>query len=96
MKIYVSSKKLISSGWGENAVRVSYVITDIFEADGKIKIVVKVNKAGRMEGRKMVENPDYQNDERLVNDIETAIKQNIIRTNPEYLTDDNVEINVIH
>jgi hypothetical protein len=49
-----------------------------------------------MEGRKMVENPDYQNDERLVNDIETAIKQNIIRTNPEYLTDDNVEINVIH
>jgi len=92
----VSSKKLISSGWGENAVKVSYVITDVFEADGKIKIVVKVNKAGRMEGRKMVENPDYQNDERLVNDIETAIKQNIIRTNPEYLTDDNVEINVIH
>ena len=92
----VSSKKLISSGWGENAVRVSYTIDDINEADGKIKILVSINKAGRMEGRKMVENPDYQNDERLVNDIETAIKQNIIRTNPEYLTDDNVEINVIH
>jgi len=92
----VSSKKLISSGWGDDAVRVSYIITDIFEADGKIKIVVRVNKAGRMEGRKMVVNPDYQNDERLVNDIETAIKQNIIRTNPEYLTDDNVEIDVIH
>ena len=92
----VSSKKLISSGWGEDAIRVSYIITDIFEADGKIKIVVRVNKAGRMEGRKMVVNPDYQNDERLVNDIETAIKQNIIRTNPEYLTDDNVEIDIIH
>jgi len=92
----VSSKKLISSGWGDDAVRVSYIITDIFEADGKIKIVVRVNKAGRMEGRKMVVNPDYQNDERLVNDIETAIKQNIIRTNPEYLTDVNVEIDVIH
>jgi hypothetical protein len=92
----INNKKLISSGWGENAVRVSYVITDIFEADGKIKIVVRVNKAGRMEGRKMVPNPDYQNDERLVNDIETAIKQNIIRTHPKYLTDDNVEINVIH
>lgn len=92
----VSSKKLISSGWGDDAIRVSYIITDIFEADGKIKIVVRVNKAGRMEGRKMVVNPDYQNDERLVNDIETAIKQNIIRTNPEYLTDDNVEIDVIH
>ena len=92
----VSSKKLISSGWGDNAVRVSYTIDDINEADGKIKIIVNINKAGRMEGRKMVPNPEYQNDERLLNDIETAIKQNIIRTNPEYLTDDNVDIQFKH
>lgn len=92
----VSSKKLISSGWGENAVRVSYTITDIFETDGKIKIVVRVNKAGRKEGGKMVPNPDYQNDERFVNDIETAIKQNIINSNSKYLTDDNVDISIIH
>jgi hypothetical protein len=92
----VSSKKLISSGWGENAVRVSYTIDDINEADGKIKIIVSINKAGRMEGRKMVPNPEYQNDERLLNDIETAIKQNIIRTNPEYLSDDNVDIQFKH
>ena len=92
----VSSKKLISSGWGENAVRVSYTIDDVNEADGKIKIIVSINKAGRMEGRKMVPNPEYQNDERLLNDIETAIKQNIIRTNPEYLSDDNVDIQFKH
>lgn len=92
----VSSKKLISSGWGENAVRVSYTIDDVNEADGKIKILVSINKAGRMEGRKMVPNPEYQNDERLLNDIETAIKQNIIRTNPEYLSDDNVDIQFKH
>jgi hypothetical protein len=92
----VSSKKLISSGWGENAVRVSYTIDDINEADGKIKILVSINKAGRMVDRKMVPNPEYQNDERLLNDIETAIKQNIIRTNPEYLSDDNVDIQFKH
>ena len=39
---------------------------------------------------------EYQNDERLLNDIETAIKQNIIRTNPEYLSDDNVDIQFKH
>jgi hypothetical protein len=49
-----------------------------------------------MEGRKMVPNPEYQNDERLLNDIETAIKQNIIRTNSEYLSDDNVDIQFKH
>ena len=92
----VSSKKLISSGWGENAVRVSYTIDDVNEADGKIKILVSINKAGRMVDRKMVPNPEYQNDERLLNDIETAIKQNIIRTNPEYLSDDNVDIQFKH
>lgn len=92
----INNKKLISSGWGENAVRVSYFITDINNINGKIKIVVRVNKAGRMEGRKMVPNPEYQNDERLVNDIETAIKQNIINSHPKYLSDDNVDIEIIH
>lgn len=92
----INNRKLISSGWGENAVRVSYFITDIDNINGKIKIVVRINKAGRMEGRKMIPNPDYQKDERLVNDIETAIKQDIINSHPKYLSDDNVDIEIIH
>lgn len=92
----INNRKLISSGWGENAVRVSYYITDIDNINGKIKIVVRINKAGRMEGRKMIPNPDYQQDERLVNDIETAIKQDIINSHPKYLSDDNVDIEIIH
>jgi hypothetical protein len=92
----INNKKLISSGWGENAVRVSYYITDIDNVRGKIKIVVRINKAGRMEGRKMVPNPEYQQDERLVNDIETAIKQDILNSHPKYLSDDNVDIEIIH
>ena len=92
----IGTKKLISSGWGNDGIRVSYTITDIFESNGKIKIVVKINKAGRKEGRRMVPTTDYQNDEQMINKIEGAIIQNIIKENPKYLSNDNVEIEVIH
>jgi hypothetical protein len=92
----IGTKKLISGGYGDTAHRVSFIITDIDEVDGKIKISVKVNKAGRMDGRKMVEDPDYQNNTQLVNDIEKTIKQEIMRTYPKYLTDDNTQIEIIH
>jgi hypothetical protein len=49
-----------------------------------------------MVGRKMVPDPDYQNNERMVNDIENAIKQNIMTSHPKYLSDDNTEIEIIH
>jgi hypothetical protein len=92
----IGKKKLISSGWGGNGVRVSYVITDVDNVDGKINIEVKINKAGKMVDRKMVIDPEYQNDEQLVNNIENGIKQDIMRTHPEYLSDDNVNIEIIH
>ena len=92
----IGTKKLISGGYGDTAHRVSFTITDINEVDGKIKIFVKVNKAGRMDGRKMVEDPDYQNNPQLVSDIEKTIKQEIMRTHPKYLTDDNLEIETIY
>lgn len=92
----LGKKKLISSGWGDNGIRVSYVVTDVDNIDGKIKIVVKINKAGRMVDRKMVPDTDYQNNERMVNDIENAIKRDITITHPKYLTDDNVDIEIIH
>jgi hypothetical protein len=92
----IGKKKLISSGWGDNGIRVSYVVTDVDNIDGKVKIVVKINKAGRMVDRKMVPDTDYQNNELMVNDIENAIKRDITITHPKYLTDDNVDIEIIH
>ena len=92
----IGNKKLISSGWGENGIRVSYYITDINDDNGIIKIDVKINKAGRMVDRKMVPDPDYKNNERMVNDIKNAIKQDVMFTHPKYLTDDNTEIEIIN
>ena len=92
----IGTKKLISGGYGDTAHRVSFIITDINEDDGKIKIFVKINKAGRMEGRKMVADSDYQNNPQLVSDIENTIKQDIMRDYPKYLTSKNTEIEIIH
>jgi hypothetical protein len=92
----IGTKKLISGGYGDTAHRVSFTITDIDEVDDKIKIFVKVNKAGRMDGRKMVADPNYQNNPQLVSDIENTIKQDILRTHPKYLMDGNTEIEIIH
>lgn len=93
---FIGVKKLISGGYGGTAHRVSFIITDVNEDNGKIKIFVKINKAGRMEGRKMVADPDYQNNPQLVSDIENTIKQDIMRDYPKYLTSNNTEIEIIH
>ena len=92
----IGTKKLISGGYGDTAHRVSFTITDIDEVDDKIKIFVKVNKAGKMDGRKMVADINYQNNPQLVSDIENTIKQDILRTHPKYLMDGNTEIEIIH
>jgi hypothetical protein len=93
---FIGVKKLISGGYGDTAHRVSFIITDVNEDNGKIKIFVKINKAGRMEGRKMVADPDYQNNPQLVSNIENTIKQDIMRDYPKYLTSKNTEIEIIH
>ena len=92
----IGTKKLISGGYGDTAHRVSFTITDIDEVNDKIKIFVKVNKAGKMDGRKMVADTNYQNNPQLVSDIENTIKQDILRTHPKYLMDGNTEIEIIH
>jgi hypothetical protein len=92
----INKSKLVSGGYGDDAHRVSFIISDVDEIDGKIKIFVKVLKAGKMVDRKMVVDSDYQNNPQLVNNIENTIKQTIMRDNPKYLTDSNTEIEVIH
>lgn len=92
----IGTKKLISGGYGDTAHRVSFTITDINEVDGKIKIFVKVNKAGRMDGRKMVPDSNLEDNPELISHIKQSIKQDILRTYPKYLTDDNTEIELIN
>lgn len=92
----IGYKKLVSGGWNDTAHKVSFTITDVENVDGKIKIFVKVNKAGRIIDRKMVADPDYQNNPELLNKIEDTIKQTIMREYPNYLTNKNTDIEVIH
>jgi hypothetical protein len=76
--------------------RVSFIIDDINEDGGKVKIKVKVNKAGKMVDRKMVADPNFKDNPELLSDIEKTIKQEMLRTYPNYLTDDNTEIELVY
>jgi hypothetical protein len=87
-----NQSKLISGGWGENAHRVNFMIKDVEEVDSKIKIYVKVLKAGKMVDRKMIPDSNFRDNPELLNNITNTIKQDIIRTYSKYLTNDNVEI----
>jgi hypothetical protein len=92
----IGLKKLVSGGYGENAHKVSFTIDDISEDNGKIKIKVKVNKAGRIVDRKMVADSNFKDNPELLSDIGKTIKQEMIRTYPNYLTDDNTEIELVY
>lgn len=92
----IGLKKLVSSGYGENANKVSFIIDDINQVDGKVVIKIRVNKAGRMVDRKMVADPYFKDNPELLSDIEKTIKQEMIRTYPNFLTDDNTEIELIY
>ena len=90
-----NQSKLISGGWGDMAHRVNFMIKDVEEVDGKIKLYVKILKAGKMVGRKMVPDSNFREDTELVDEIMKTIKQDIVRTYPKYLTDDTTEIELL-
>jgi hypothetical protein len=92
----IGFKKLVSGGYGENSHKVSFTIDDISEDNGKIKIKVKVNKAGRIVDRKMVADSNFKDNPELLSDIGKTIKQEMIRTYPNFLTDDNTEIELVY
>lgn len=87
--------KLISGGWGDNAHRVNFMVKDVEDVDGKIKILVKIFKAGKMVDRKMIPDSNFREDPELLDNIMKTIKQDILRTYPSYLTDNNTEIELI-
>jgi hypothetical protein len=91
-----NQSKLISGGWGNDAVRVNFMIKDVEDVDGKIKISVKVLKGGKMVDRKMIPDENFRDNPVLLNDIMKTIKWDILRSYPKYLTDDNTEIELIN
>lgn len=92
----VGSKKLLTLGYGDTAKKVSYIISDIKEEDGKIKIIVKIIKAGKVVNNKMVVDNDYQNIPGFVEEVENGIKRQIISSNEKYLSEDNSTFEFIH
>ena len=91
-----NQSKLISGGWGENAHRVNFMIKDVEEVDGKIKISVNVLKAGKMVDRKMIPDSNFRDNPELLDGIINTIKQDILRSYPNYLTDSNTEIELLN
>ena len=91
-----NQSKLISGGWGDNAHRVNFMIKDVEDVDGKIKISVEVLKAGKMIDRKMIPDSNFKDNPELLDGIMKTIKQDILRTYPFYLTDNNTEIELLN
>lgn len=97
-KSLIGTKRTISIGWRENRKKVNFTISNIKEEDGKIKIYVTINKAGRVEGTNiMVVDPEgYDVPSPFSEDIENGIKERVIRDNSDYLNGDNTEFIFIH
>ena len=91
-----NQSKLISGGWGDNAHRVNFMIKDVEEVDGKIKLSIKVLKAGKMVDRKMIPDSNFRDNPELLDGIMKTIKQDILRSYPNYLTDSNTEIELLN
>jgi hypothetical protein len=90
-----NQSKLISGGYGDNGHRVNFMIKDVEEVDDKIKIFVKILKAGKMVDRKMIPDSNFRDNPELLDSIMKTIKGDILRTYPKYLTDNNIEIELV-
>ena len=90
-----NQSKLISGGWGDNAHRVNFMVKDVEDVEGKIKLFIKILKAGKMVDRKMIPDSNFKDNPELFDDIMKTIKYDILRTYPNYLTNDNTEIELV-
>ena len=90
-----NQSKLISGGCGDNAHRVNFMVKDVEDVEGKIKIFVKILKAGKMVDRKMIPDSNFKDNTELFDDIMKTITSDILRTYPNYLTNDNTEIELV-
>jgi hypothetical protein len=90
-----NQSKLISGGWFENAHRVNYMIKDVEDVNGKIKLYIKILKAGKMVDRKMIPDSNFRDNPELLDNIMSTIKQDLLRTYPKYLTNNTTELELV-
>jgi hypothetical protein len=64
-----NQSKLISGGYGDNGHRVNFMIKDVEEVDDKIKLFVKILKAGKMVDRKMIPDSNFRDNPELLDSI---------------------------
>lgn len=97
-KALIGTKRTISMGWFESRKKVNFTISNIKEEDGKIKIYVTINKAGKVEGtNRMVVDPEgYIVPSPFSEDIENGIEERVISDNRDYLNGDNTEFIFTH
>ena len=86
--------KLLTVDW-TNPKKVRFVINDVVEDNGKIKIIVEIMKAGYIVNGKMDISPEGYNDE-FAEKLEEGIEYNIIRNNSNFLDEDNTIFEFIH
>jgi hypothetical protein len=72
------------------------MIKDVEEVDGKIKLSIQVLKAGKMIDRKMIPDSNFRDNPELLDGIINTIKQDILRSYSNYLTDSNTEIELLN
>lgn len=87
--IVFKDKPTLRTIWGTG--RVKFTVTDVKEENGKIVIDVKINKAGQLVDRKMVEKPELYDDEQFMRNIKDGIESEILQTQNRYLTRKNTE-----
>ena len=73
--------------------KVMYIITDVDNVDGKINFDIKIVKAGKLDGRKMVEDPNLYDDEGFMNSVKKGVEHEIITNYRRYLTKNNTQFN---
>ena len=90
--------RMITMGWGDDRKKVKFSIENVKESRGKINFLIKIEKAGTVEGtNRLVVNPEgYIVPSPFSEDIENGIKQRIISDYSDMLNNDNTSFKFNH
>lgn len=91
--IGVKKTKQIYDYQSDFSAKVVYIISDVNNVDGKIIFDIKILKAGKLDGRKMVEDPELYNDQGFMSNVRKGLESEIISNNRRFLTKKNTQFN---
>lgn len=91
--IGVKKTKQIYDYRSDFSAKIVYIISDINNVDGKIIFDLKILKAGKLDGRKMVEDPELYNDQGFMNNVRKGLESELISNDRRFLTKKNTQFN---